>query len=179
LTDLPEAEEILKKNIARASLRKNETQSLGFEVLDWDEEVPKHLDKLDLIIAADCTYNADSSPALVKTLFSLATISPKAVIAIAMKKRHSSEDVFFDLMEAAGLKTRSTRVLALPGDEECGEEEVLIYYFWLGEKEEPVEQKKGLKEKESKRKLLDETSQSAKGPKRQRSQKSSRAKRKG
>lgn len=179
LTDLPEAEEILRKNIIGACVRKHETSSLEFRVLDWDEDVPKHLEKLDLVIAADCTYNADSSPALVKTLCSLATISPKAVIAIAMKKRHSSEDIFFDLMETAGLKSRSTRVLALPGDEECGEEEVQIYYYRLGQTEEKVEQAKEPKEKETKRKLTQETSQLPKGPKRKRSEKSLRTKRKG
>jgi hypothetical protein len=67
LTDLPEAEEIVQRNIDQATLVKDST--LRFQTLDWDDHVPKdlnnwaecpHCTELDLIIAADCTYNPDS-----------------------------------------------------------------------------------------------------------------------
>jgi methylase of polypeptide subunit release factors len=67
LTDLPEAEEIVQKNIYQATLAKDST--LRFHTLDWDDQISKdlnnwsdcpHCTELDLIIAADCTYNPDS-----------------------------------------------------------------------------------------------------------------------
>jgi hypothetical protein len=48
---------------------------------------------------------------------------------IAMKKRHSSEDIFFDLMSDAGFATEDTMTIPLPGDEESGEETVYVYTF--------------------------------------------------
>lgn len=48
---------------------------------------------------------------------------------IAMKKRHSSEDVFFDLMSEAEFKTTKTLAYPLPGDEETGEETVEVHIF--------------------------------------------------
>jgi hypothetical protein len=62
LTDLPEAQEIVKRNIHRA--QPAEGSSLEFQTLDWDAELPLDLQRptspMDLVIAADCTYNSDS-----------------------------------------------------------------------------------------------------------------------
>jgi methylase of polypeptide subunit release factors len=62
LTDLPEAQEIVKRNIGQASAAKKST--LDFQELNWDDELPRNLQpldaRLDLVIAADCTYNSDS-----------------------------------------------------------------------------------------------------------------------
>ena len=62
LTDLPEAEMIVQRNIDAASSLSG--RSVRFQELDWDAELPSSthfpLDRLDLIIAADCTYNSDS-----------------------------------------------------------------------------------------------------------------------
>lgn len=62
LTDLPEAREIVGHNINSAI--KAPGASLTFMELDWDAELPDDLqstsEQLDLIIAADCTYNPDS-----------------------------------------------------------------------------------------------------------------------
>lgn len=46
-----------------------------------------------------------------------------------MKRRHESEEVFFDLMSEARFETVDTVCLPLPGDEEAGEENVEIYIF--------------------------------------------------
>jgi hypothetical protein len=51
------------------------------------------------------------------------------VIAIAMKMRHSSEDVFFDLMAAAGFRETGNVEFPLPGDEEAGEETVYLHVY--------------------------------------------------
>jgi len=62
LTDLPEAQEIVERNISRVQTA--ERASLAFQELDWDAELPQNLKSpsstLDLVIAADCTYNPDS-----------------------------------------------------------------------------------------------------------------------
>jgi methylase of polypeptide subunit release factors len=62
LTDLSEAQEIVERNIGQASVAKGST--LDFQELNWDVELPQDLQhpdsRLDLVIAADCTYNSDS-----------------------------------------------------------------------------------------------------------------------
>ncbi|KAF1830004.1 hypothetical protein BDW02DRAFT_602045 [Decorospora gaudefroyi] len=131
LTDLPEAREIVQRNIDTASRAKG--ASLVFQELDWDTEIPLQLQKslkhLALVVAADCTYNPDSSPALVNTLSRLAKMSSGVIIAVAMKMRHSSEEIFFDLMAAAGFQETSKIMFPLPGDEEIGEEIVYLHVY--------------------------------------------------
>ncbi|KAL5121944.1 hypothetical protein ACEQ8H_000160 [Pleosporales sp. CAS-2024a] len=131
LTDLPEAQEIVEQNIRLARPAKG--SSLRFQNLNWDVELPPDLQppssQLDLVLAADCTYNPDSSPALVKTLTRLAKASPKAVVAIAMKMRHSSEEIFFSLMSTAGFQETLLVSYPLPGDVEAGEEVVDVHVY--------------------------------------------------
>ncbi|KAF1942708.1 hypothetical protein EJ02DRAFT_401910 [Clathrospora elynae] len=131
LTDLPEARDIVERNIDEAWKAKGAT--LKFQELDWDQDLPFKLqsasDYLDLIVAADCTYNPDSSPALVNTLTRLARMSPKVIVAIAMKMRHSSEEVFFHLMSTAGFRETTKLEYPLPGDVEVGEETVYLHVY--------------------------------------------------
>ncbi|PWY93605.1 hypothetical protein BO94DRAFT_459383 [Aspergillus sclerotioniger CBS 115572] len=103
LTDLPEVEEIVTQNIAVA--RPANSSELEFCTLDWDDELPADLcgSSIDLVLVSDCTYNADSLPALVSVLSRLVQMSPYAIILVALKRRHESESVFFDLMQSAGL----------------------------------------------------------------------------
>jgi methylase of polypeptide subunit release factors len=61
LTDLPEAKEIVQRNIDQAS--KAPGASLQFLELDWDAALPSELQTcapISLVVAADCTYNSDS-----------------------------------------------------------------------------------------------------------------------
>lgn len=62
LTDLPLAQDIAQRNIDEAC--KAQSLSLRFLELDWDidpaSQLPPALDPIDLVIAADCTYNPDS-----------------------------------------------------------------------------------------------------------------------
>jgi hypothetical protein len=62
LTDLPEAQEIVERNIAQCA--SNNHSALDFRELDWDHELPRDLKtsdtRFDIIAAADCTYNPDS-----------------------------------------------------------------------------------------------------------------------
>ncbi|KAJ5412158.1 uncharacterized protein N7487_006517 [Penicillium crustosum] len=101
LTDLPEVEDIITRNINAAQLAP--MSSLQYQNLDWDDP-PDELcpQPIELILVSDCTYNADSLPALVSTLDRLVRTSPEAIILVALKRRHDSETAFFDLMQSAG-----------------------------------------------------------------------------
>jgi folylpolyglutamate synthase/dihydropteroate synthase len=127
LTDLAEAQEIATQNISQAKLA--ERSSLTFQELNWEGKLPKGLNDLDLVVAADCTYNADSSPALVDTIQRLAKCSPGVTVLVAMKKRHESEDVFFEYMTVAQFKTTNVITVPLPGDEGNSDDEVHIYMY--------------------------------------------------
>lgn len=64
---------------------------------------------------ADCTYNPSVVPDLVSTLRRVAEGSQKEVVVLlAMKVRHDSEMVCFDLLAEAGFVVREKAVLALP-----------------------------------------------------------------
>ncbi|KAF2630800.1 hypothetical protein BU25DRAFT_386972 [Macroventuria anomochaeta] len=136
LSDLPEAREIVEKNISESVLELRNGSNLSFEELDWDAELPAWLAHpragIKLVLAADCTYNPDSSPALVNTLRRLAAVHTKLVVAIAMKMRHDSECVFFDLMAEAGFRETALLEYLLPGDVEPGEEKVYLHVYRYG-----------------------------------------------
>ncbi|KAL4890954.1 putative methyltransferase-domain-containing protein [Aspergillus ambiguus] len=114
LTDLPEVAEIVTQNISVSALARSST--LDFQTLDWDEELPNdlHSGPIDLILVSDCTYNADSLPALISVLTKLVQSSPDAVVLVALKRRHESESIFFDLMQSAGLVDLHTDYMQLP-----------------------------------------------------------------
>lgn len=69
------------------------------------------------------------SPALVNTLVRLAKLHPPVAVAIAMKMRHESEKVFFDLMANAGFRESETLEFELPGDVNVGEEVVFLHVY--------------------------------------------------
>ena len=132
LTDLPEAMEILKHNISKA--RPAESTIVRAETLNWDQAIPERFleDPFNLILVSDCTYNSDSIPALVRTMSGLIARSPFALILVAMKVRHSSEAVFFDLMKEAGLAIEDSFAIPLPNywspaDQEL--EKIEVYVF--------------------------------------------------
>lgn len=115
LTDLPEVEDIVMQNIAAA--RPAQSSKIEYQNLDWDEPLPENLchEPIDLILVSDCTYNADSLPALVSVLDRLVQSSPSALILVALKRRHESEAIFFGLMQSAGLCTQhQVHTLSLP-----------------------------------------------------------------
>ena len=114
LTDLPEAMEILAFNIAQA--RPASGSKLSQTTLNWDDDLPMSVaeGQYHLIMVSDCTYNSDSITALVGTLHRLIGKSPRAYIVISMKVRHSSEAIFFDMMENAGLQVVAEAKFPLP-----------------------------------------------------------------
>ncbi|KAF9629933.1 putative Nicotinamide N-methyltransferase [Lasiodiplodia theobromae] len=132
LTDLPEAREIAEKNIE--GMNPAMSSSATFVPLDWDEELPQVVRErqYDLVIISDCTYNPDSSPALVNTLKALAARSPKAIIVMGMKVRHESEAIFFELMKKGGFIQAVQTRQPLPRDDAdfslSGNIDIYIYH---------------------------------------------------
>lgn len=142
LTDLEEAQEILEVNIEHhfpnrpfPNLLRHPRQSSRRVVtrydLDWSAshngviaEIP-----FNLILVADCTYNPDQVPWLVKTLRSFVKGScQEALVCIAMKVRHESEKIFFDLMQDNHFVVLEKGSIRLPvlGDED---QAIEIYIF--------------------------------------------------
>ncbi|KAH6612633.1 putative methyltransferase-domain-containing protein [Boeremia exigua] len=94
---------------------------------------PNAKKRIDLALVADCTYNPDSSPALVRTLSRLAALNPRLAVVVALKTRHASEAVFYELMADARFEEAARRVWELPGDEGVGGERVEVFvYRWAG-----------------------------------------------
>ncbi|KAI9370323.1 putative methyltransferase-domain-containing protein [Aspergillus egyptiacus] len=129
LTDLPEVEEIVMKNIGAA--RPADSSEIRYQSLDWDEKLPENLfesPSIDLVLVSDCTYNADSLPALVSVLDRLVNLSPHAIILVALKRRHESEGIFFDLMQSADLHTFHLHRMEIPSQhDQCDEIELHCY----------------------------------------------------
>ncbi|KFY46944.1 hypothetical protein V495_02155 [Pseudogymnoascus sp. VKM F-4514 (FW-929)] len=122
-TDLEDAAEVASDNLEQAD-------NASYLNLDWSEPLPSRVasENFDLVLVADCTYNPDVVPYLVSTLAKLIEKSPSVLICLAMKVRHASEAVFFDLMKDQGIVQvgkHSERVGNL-GDED---ESVDIYLF--------------------------------------------------
>lgn len=134
-TDMEEALEIATANLAQDYNRLGDsTVEPEYLVLDWTEELPSRIAEktFNLILVADCTYNSDVVPALVDTLKRLTNKSPKALIAVGLKRRHDSESIFFDLMNEAGLKTvevHTERSGMFDGDQTGREEEIEVHVF--------------------------------------------------
>ena len=112
LTDLPEAMELLSINMEQATPAPHSKLSLS--VLDWQKELPAIFQEIDLdiILVSDCTYNCDSIPYLIKTLSAAAQVSPDVLVFISLKKRHPSEAILYDLLDASGfMKVYHTSIL--------------------------------------------------------------------
>jgi len=125
LTDLPEAVEILTHNLALLTSSRPTHQ-----VLDWSEPLSPNVQstKWDVVVVADCTYNPDVVPDLVATLGRVAEGNQDSLVLLAMKVRHESEMVFFELMDQGCWVVHEKALIPLPvlGGED---EEIEIYVF--------------------------------------------------
>ncbi|KAI9718326.1 MAG: hypothetical protein M1828_006728 [Chrysothrix sp. TS-e1954] len=107
LTDVEEARATLQRNLEAVEVgltdKSNLTSRVEIETLDWEHDLPASISSnaFDLVIVSDCTYNADSTPALVRTIARLVQSASNALIVVALKKRHDSEDILFQLMDSA------------------------------------------------------------------------------
>lgn len=133
MTDLPEAEEIVKHNISKNVLGcKNcdRIMTVAYQNLDWSDTLDSSVGnaKWDLIVAGDVTYNSDVAPDLVATMVDCLKYNKDAPILVAMKIRHDSEKIFFELMKENKLYIIDTVTLPVPvlGEED---QEIIIYLF--------------------------------------------------
>lgn len=130
MTDVEEAESTARSNMAlfeakHSGLNTGKTQ-LTYQNLDWEEgRHGRFVDDIgsrswDLIVLADCTYNADTLQALVDTLSALHASNKSAgakdatKVFIATKPRHDSERAFLALMKFAGWELCEEEILPLP-----------------------------------------------------------------
>ena len=129
LTDLPQAMDILEYNVEHAKYESSRAR-LTTAVLNWDRPLPQVVadQPKDVVVLADCTYNPDSIPGLVKTLRSVAEISPDVLTVVSLKRRHDSEAMFFDSMAAAGFVESEYIAIPLPDQhkKETGQELELV-----------------------------------------------------
>lgn len=133
VSDLPEAEEIATYNIVcnkKQAVASGDSMDVKYQNIDWEQLLPENLRQgdLDLIVIADCTYNPDVVPDLVKTLEEVVKFNPGVMILLAMKVRHESEKIFFDLMKEKKMEIADTAMLALPILEE-EMQEIEVYFF--------------------------------------------------
>ncbi|CAK7267862.1 hypothetical protein SEPCBS57363_002805 [Sporothrix epigloea] len=139
LTDLPEAEQHARANMARSGCA-----SLVYENFDWEDGrkgcfgpavagktggTESDGNAWDLVVLSDCTYNVDMLPALVETLVALSCLNNaqgahEPRVLIARKPRHDSEEAFFSLMADHGWTVLANAAVPLPvlyGDAEVVE----------------------------------------------------------
>jgi predicted nicotinamide N-methyase len=151
LTDLEEAEERARSNIAKAKVTLARNQISGakvnieYENLDWDEGRKGRFGPLaaetpwDLVVLSDCTYNVDSLPALVGTLSALHSAKQrhrgtenyghvKSSVLLATKPRHSSEEALFGLLTDQSWEYRVVKEIPLP---KIGEEDEVVQIYLL------------------------------------------------
>ncbi|KAH8887566.1 hypothetical protein GQ53DRAFT_285360 [Thozetella sp. PMI_491] len=137
MTDLSEAEERARANIARFNAQVKDAGyanvELDYENLDWEDGKTGTFGPLvggrcwDLVVLSDCTYNVDMLPALTQTLTAIHASSESkregdplgeplnvASVLLSMKPRHSSEDRLWGLLEAEGWRNIDGTVLPLP-----------------------------------------------------------------
>ncbi|KAI1173407.1 putative methyltransferase-domain-containing protein [Nemania sp. FL0916] len=151
LTDLEEAEERARSNIAKAKAALalnpiNGTRvTIEYENLDWDEGREGRFGPLaaavpwDFVTLSDCTYNVDSLPALVGTLTALHRAKEchqdpgkgsltKSSVLLATKPRHSSEEALFGLLKDQGWTYWRAEEIPLP---KIGEKREVVQIYVL------------------------------------------------
>lgn len=126
LTDLPEAMDILQKNISKSiNVGLASGTTIRGQTLDWntvltntqnmkfDETQDLASLKPDLVLVSDCTYNPSSFEALIATLVQLVKQAHqrhhhdghmKLDVLVSYKTRHESESRFFEDMDRAGFE---------------------------------------------------------------------------
>ncbi|KAI0545973.1 putative methyltransferase-domain-containing protein [Xylaria curta] len=151
LTDLEEAEERARSNIARSKTTPglnsiSDTNVVTeYENLDWDEGCEGRFGPLaaetswDIVVLSDCTYNVDSLPSLVGTLSALHAAKEqrrgaedintvKSSVLLATKPRHSSEQELFRLLKDQSWIYRVVKEIPLP---KIGEEDEVVQIYLL------------------------------------------------
>ncbi|EFQ34666.1 hypothetical protein CGRA01v4_14118 [Colletotrichum graminicola] len=134
MTDLPEAEQRARANMARLATAGTASIRPEYENLDWDDGRKGELGPLagarawDLIAMSDCTYNVDVLPSLINTWTAVhvhnisrssrpggGSDGPvRTHVYVAWKKRHPDENEFWHLVDDAGWVLLEEDVVELP-----------------------------------------------------------------
>ncbi|XP_006462055.1 hypothetical protein AGABI2DRAFT_186111 [Agaricus bisporus var. bisporus H97] len=105
-TDLESAIPLLKQNIdSNVSLYSYNIPEAA--ILDWeDEELPssiRSLERLDVILMSDVTYNTSSFPALLQTVSKLVKLREPPIIILGYKERDEAERDLWIMLEERGI----------------------------------------------------------------------------
>ncbi|EPE07219.1 hypothetical protein F503_07870 [Ophiostoma piceae UAMH 11346] len=142
LTDLPEAEERARSNMALLDFAPLDTIRLEYANLDWQDGHLGHFgpgvvasppQPFDLVMLSDCTYNVDMLPALVGTLSALQTATNQTTqrVLLTKKTRHESEELLFILLKDAGWKMLAGggHPIRLPVLDDNDEQTIEVFIF--------------------------------------------------
>ena len=130
LTDMSEAQDIAKRNIA--AMKNAASSSAVFSPLNWGADLPQMIKNqtFDVVLVCECTYNTVTIPALVQTLCAVGQLSPQVLVLVATKIRHSSESLFFEMMDETAFGRVSHTKLPLPRSNDFEDlEEVNVSIF--------------------------------------------------
>ena len=117
MTDLPDAIPVIDMNLYNVNL---EVERLQRRTLDWGDltqiaNLPGSIaHSIDLVVVADCIYNTDSIPLLVGMLQGIVERWPTVRILVARKPRHSSEMLFYDMLQQVPLDIIENFTIDLP-----------------------------------------------------------------
>lgn len=113
LTDLEDAQDILKSNVDLATPVPGAT--IRHQVLGWGPSLDDISDSsFDLVLVSDCIYNPDSSVLLVETLDQMTKQNPNTLIVVGFKRRHDADDIFFERMQACKFLVDERTEIQLP-----------------------------------------------------------------
>ena len=127
MTDLPDAQVLVDKNIHLNASPKNKlTQHASFRVLDWETQpYPEwtSVERFDLIVMADVTYNTATFVALANLLeHLLKTGSRGAKVICCGKRRHDEEKQFWKIVGERGFAIDQREIFSMDlegGFESC------------------------------------------------------------
>jgi hypothetical protein len=118
MTDLPDAAPLVDENI-RINIAQypHLKRNASFRTLDWEEQpYPEWttVEKFNLIVMADVTYNTATFEALVNTLRHLSQTGSKGAKVICCgKRRHEEEEGFWQLIREKGFVIQNRIVFAI------------------------------------------------------------------
>ena len=114
MTDLPDAMSVIDMNLLEVDQQIR--ARLQRRTLDWADldQIADLAESIDLVVVADCVYNTDSIPLLVGMLEGTVKLSPTVKILVVRKPRHSSEMLFYDMLQEVPLGIIENFTVDLP-----------------------------------------------------------------
>jgi 2-polyprenyl-3-methyl-5-hydroxy-6-metoxy-1,4-benzoquinol methylase len=118
LTDLPDAESLVRENISlNTAVFAHLAWTTQFRALDWEARpFPEwtQQEKFDVVVMADVTYNAATFIPLVETL--VRVVKPETKVLCCGKRRHAEEMGFWRIVKERGIRVDKQLVYAMDLD---------------------------------------------------------------